>query len=172
MDTKTVRTFWKLLREPDDAKMFGGESWHADVTWIKPVGYVSILHAIELPSVGGDTAFASTIAGFEALSDGLKVLLRTLTANHSYHLYENREEPDYSAVHPVVRRHPVSGREGLYVTRMFTNRFDGMTPEESAPLLGYLFEHQEQHQFTCRHRWQKRRCHLVGQPLHPALPDQ
>ena len=144
----------ELLREPDDTVMFGGQSWHADVTWMDPAAYASILHAIELPSVGGDTAFASTIASFESLSDGLKAHLRTLRANNSYHLYENREDPDYSATHPVVRRHPASGREGLYITRMFTNRFDGMTAEESAPLLGYLFDQMERHEFTCRFRWQ------------------
>ncbi|MGI9463937.1 MAG: TauD/TfdA dioxygenase family protein, partial [Aestuariivirgaceae bacterium] len=62
----------ELLREPGDTDMFGGHSWHADVTWMIPSGYVSILHGIEIPDVGGDTAFASTIAAFDRLSDGLK----------------------------------------------------------------------------------------------------
>ena len=47
-----------------DTELFGGESWHSDVTWMKPTGYVSILHAIDLPDVGGDTAFSSTISAF------------------------------------------------------------------------------------------------------------
>ena len=145
----------ELLREPDDDVMFGGESWHADVTWMNPAGYVSILHGIELPPVGGDTAFASTIAAFEALSDGPKAFLRGQSAWHWYHLYENLEDPDYGALQPVVRRHPASGREGLYINRMFINRFDGMTEAESAPLLDHLFGHMEQHPFTCRFRWQQ-----------------
>ncbi|NNE22250.1 MAG: taurine dioxygenase [Rhizobiales bacterium] len=145
----------ELLREPEDKIMFGGESWHADITWMNPAGYVSILHGIELPPVGGDTAFASNIAAFETLSDGLKSFLRGQSAYHSYHWYEHREDPDYTALQPVVRRHPASGREGLYVNRMFTSRFDGMTAKESAPILDHLFAHMEQHPFTCRFRWQK-----------------
>ena len=50
-------------------------------------------------------------------------------------------------------RRTADGREGLYVTRMFTSRFKGMTEAESAPLLAYLFAHQERHEFTCRFRW-------------------
>ncbi len=144
----------ELLREPDDQIMFGGESWHGDVTWMNQVGHVSILHGIEVPPVGGDTGFASTIRAYEALSGGLKEMLRTLCAVHAYHWYERREDPEYSATHPVVRR-AADGREGLYVNRMFTNRFDGMTVEESQPLLSYLFDHMQRHEFTCRFRWEK-----------------
>ena len=144
----------ELLRNPEDEEMFGGESWHTDISWLDPIGYVSILHGIELPPIGGDTAFASTISAFEALSEGMKNTLRELSAVHAYHWYEQREDPNWTAVHPVVRRHPVTGREGLYMTRMFTSRFDGMTEAESAPLLQYLFAHMEQHQFTCRFQWQ------------------
>ena len=144
----------ELLRKPDDKAMFGGESWHGDVTWMNPVGHVSILQGIEVPPVGGDTGFASTIAAFNTLSDGLKDMLRGLRAVHAYHWYERREDPAYSATHPVVRR-AADGREGLYINRMFTNRFDGMTVEESQPLLTYLFDHLQRHEFTCRFRWEK-----------------
>lgn len=144
----------ELLRKPEDVTMFGGENWHTDVSWMKPNGYVSILHGKEVPPVGGDTAFASTITAFEALSDGLKDLLRGMTAVHAYHWYERREDVDFAVDHPVVRRHPATGREGLYVNRMFTNRFAGMTVAESAPLLGYLFGQMERQEVTCRFRWQ------------------
>ena len=144
----------ELLRKPDDKAMFGGESWHGDVTWMNPVGHVSILHGIQVPPVGGDTGFASTIAAFDALSNGLKDMLRGLSAVHAYHWYERREDPAYSAKHSVVRR-AADGREGLYINRMFTNRFEGMTVEESQPLLFYLFGHMQRHEFTCRFRWEK-----------------
>lgn len=143
----------ELLREPSDTTMFGGQSWHADVTWMKPAGYLSILHGLEVPDVGGDTAFASTQAAFDALSPGLQQSLRGLDAVHTYSWFECREHPEHTVVQPVVRRHSVTGREGLYVNRMFTNRFEGMSVEESAALLGYLFDHMEQHAFTCRFRW-------------------
>ncbi|MGI9405843.1 MAG: TauD/TfdA dioxygenase family protein [Hyphomicrobiaceae bacterium] len=144
----------ELLRKPGQTTMFGGESWHADVTWQKPAGYVSILHGIEIPPVGGDTAFASTQAAFAALSDGMKEMLRGMNAVHTYYWYERREGDEHTVVHPVVRKHPVTGREGLYVNRMFTNRFEDMTVEESAPLLKWLCDHMEKHAFTCRFRWQ------------------
>lgn len=145
----------ELLRLPEDDTMFGGESWHGDVTWLDPVGYTSILHAIELPPVGGDTAFASTIAAFDTLSEGLKAQLRQLSTVHAYHWYERREDPDYTVVHPVVRSTD-DGREGLYINRMFVSRFDGMTTAESTPLLTYLFDHMQRHEFTCRFRWESR----------------
>ncbi len=143
----------ELRREPEDKIMFGGESWHADVTWLDPAGYVSILHGQIIPPVGGDTAFASTIAAFESLSPKLQDTLRGLSAHNAFHWYERREDPDWTAIHPVVRRHPVTGREGLYVCRMFTTRFEGMTIAESAALLGFLFDHMERIEHCCRFRW-------------------
>lgn len=143
----------ELRRNPEDTVMFGGASWHADVTWLPEVGYASILHGKEVPPVGGDTAFASTISAFETLSPGLQDTLRDLSAVHAYHWSEGREDPDWRVSHPVVRRHPVTGREGLFVNRMFTTRFDGMTVAESAPVLAYLFDHMEKIEHTCRFRW-------------------
>ena len=61
---------------------------------------------------------------------------------------------EYVAAHPVVRVHPETGRRALYVNVAHTVAFEGMTPEESAPLLHYLFRHQVRPDFTCRFRWQ------------------
>lgn len=143
----------ELRREVGDPVVFGGQSWHADVTWMRPAGYASILHALEVPPVGGDTALANCIAGFEALSEGMKSQLRELKAMHAYHWSERIENPDFTVMQPVVRRHPVSGREGLYVNRMFTNRFEDMSVAESQSLLSYLCDHMERSEFTCRFRW-------------------
>ena len=144
----------ELRREPEDTIMFGGESWHADVTWLKPAGYLSILHAREIPPVGGDTAFSSTIAGFEQLSSELKGKLRELQAVHNYYSGEGTEDERYMTIQPVVRRNEQTGREGLYINRMFTTHFVGMTAAECRPLLEYLFAQMERHEFTCRFRWQ------------------
>jgi taurine dioxygenase len=61
---------------------------------------------------------------------------------------------EYVAEHPVVRVHPETGRKALYVNGAHTDRFRGMTREESAPILGFLFQHQVRPEFTCRFRWQ------------------
>jgi len=145
----------QLLHKPGDTKMFGGASWHADITWLKPCGYLSFLHAIEIPEVGGDTSFSSTISAFDTLSAGLKDLLRGLNGIHAYHWSEGKEQLPWIAEHPVVRTHPVSGLEGLFVNRMFTSRFSNMTASESKPLLEFLFNKMEIHEVTCRFRWNK-----------------
>ena len=59
------------------------------------------------------------------------------------------------AEHPVVRTHPETGRRALYVNIAHTSHFKGMTEEESAPILNFLFQHQVKPEFTCRFRWQK-----------------
>ena len=143
----------EMRREADGRGLFGGGAWHADVTFRKPAGYISVLHALIVPPVGGDTGFANTIAAFEALSPGMRELLRGLQAVHSY---DGPGKPDckgQTAVHPVVRKHPQTGAEGLYLNRMFTTRFLGMTEEESQPLIEFLVRHAIRPEFTCRVRW-------------------
>jgi taurine dioxygenase len=149
----------EMRKEPSGERLFGGSDWHADVTFRKPAGYLSVLHALIVPPVGGDTAFASTIAAFEALSPALQDCLRSLEAVHSYDGPGRPEHATESAIHPVVRRHPETGAEGIYLNRMFVTRFDGWTREESAPLIEFLARHMTRPEFTCRVRW--RQGHVV-----------
>lgn len=142
-----------LVKEPGDSTVFGGGDWHADVTYLRPAASVSLLHALELPAVGGDTLFASQIAAFDALSPGMQAFLRPLRAVHSYRAPRGLEEDGLSARHPVVRRQPESGREALYLNRMFTSRFEGWTRAESAPLLRALTGQAIRPEFTCRLAW-------------------
>jgi taurine dioxygenase len=67
----------------------------------------------------------------------------------------NQELATQDAVHPVVVKHPISGRKSLYVNPGFTVRFDGWTDEESAPLLAYLYKHAAKPEFTGRLNWEK-----------------
>ena len=156
-----------LVKEPDDIKNIG-EVWHSDVTYAKRPALGSLLYAKEVPPYGGDTMFANMYLAYETLSPGMRTLLRGLKAEHSAaenfakraadardkaagFVYSENAEQD--AVHPAIRTHPDSGRDALYVNRSFTKRFAGMTREESAPILRYLFDHLSRPEFTCRLRW-------------------
>jgi len=128
----------------------------------------SMLLAREVPPFGGDTEFANQYLAYETLSDGMKQLLEGLRAVHSSakaDVTRTREDrirsdartdarAEYVAEHPVVRAHPDTGRKSLYVNVAHTVRFVGMTDEESAPLLQYVFAHQVKAEFTCRFRWE------------------
>jgi taurine dioxygenase len=108
-------------------------------------------------------------AAYDALSDGLKQTLEGLRALHSSrHVFgANRHKPGndlqgrvgnpelatQDAVHPVVIRHPGSGRKALYVNPGFTLRFEGWTDEESRPLLDFLYRHAVRPEFCCRFQW-------------------
>ncbi len=148
-----------------------GSSWHTDHSYDQIPAMGSILYAREVPSVGGDTLFASMYAAYDALSDGLKAMLSTMQAEHSSrHAFGegayvdtdiedlggrlgNTENATQDAVHPVIIRHPLSGRPALYVNGDFTVKFAGWTQEESQPLLDYLYAHARQNEFTCRFHW-------------------
>ncbi len=143
----------EMRKEPGGTRLFGGSDWHADVTFRKPAAYVSALQAKILPPLGGDTAFANTIAAFESLSPGLQEFLGRLDAVHSYDGADAPDHPIETAVHPVVRRHPASARKGLYINRMFARRFDGWSEAESRPLIEFLDRHMSRPEFTFRHRW-------------------
>ena len=142
---------------------FGG-IWHSDTAYLAEPPMGSMLLAREVPPYGGDTEFASQYAAYEALSEGLRRLLADLKAvNASSKADATRTREDltrqkeivaeYVAEHPVVRTHPETGRKALYVNVGHTVRFSGMTEEESAPLLAFLFRHQVRPEFTCRFQW-------------------
>ncbi|WP_421291215.1 TauD/TfdA family dioxygenase [Aeromonas taiwanensis] len=132
---------------------------------------LAILAAKQLPPTGGDTLWASGIAALAALSPPLKTLLAGLEAEHDFtksfpaHRHDGSEEERQrwqAAVarhpplrHPVIRTHPVSGRQALFVNEGFTTRLPGLPPKESEALLGFLFEHITRPEFQVRWRWQE-----------------
>ena len=145
---------------------FGG-IWHSDTAYLERPPMASLLVAREVPPAGGDTEFANMYLAYETLSDGMKRLLdplRAVNSSAAADVSRTREDrikdsaradakKEYVAAHPVVRTHPETGRRALYVNVAHTVSFEGMTPEESAPLLRYLFQHQVRPDFTCRFRW-------------------
>ncbi|MFD1610575.1 TauD/TfdA dioxygenase family protein [Sphingomonas tabacisoli] len=145
-----------------------GGGWHTDHSYDQVPAMGSILIARETPPSGGDTLFAGMGAAFDSLSEGLKQTLRTLRAVHSAdHIYSadgvyaqtdqaaNLKGHDVRtrAVHPVVIRHPRSGREILYVNPAFTLGIEGWSREESMALLGYLYGVAMRPEFQCRLQW-------------------
>ncbi len=107
------------------------DNWHTDVTFIETPPALAILAAKQLPPTGGDTLWASGIAALAAVA---------------------RHPP---LRHPVIRTHPVSGRQALFVNEGFTTRLPGLPPKESEALLGFLFEHITRPEFQVRWRWQE-----------------
>jgi taurine dioxygenase len=155
-----------VLKLEHETVNFGG-IWHSDTTYLERPPMASMLIARQVPPAGGDTEFASMYLAYETLSEAMKRLLEPLTAVNSSALADvSRTREDrvrdsarpgaarrYQAEHPVVRVHPETGRRALYVNVAHTERFSGMTREESLPLLRYLFRHQVRPEFTCRFRW-------------------
>ena len=162
----------EVCKEPEQRANIGG-SWHTDHSYDLAPAMGSILLAREVPDEGGDTLYADMSLAYESLSEGLKKTLESLEAVHSSrHVLgqSSTTEPEkgstdltgrignadaatQDAVHPVVVRHPDTGRRILYVNPGFTLRFDGWSEAESKPLLAYLYDHATQPERTLRFQW-------------------
>ncbi len=138
-------------------------NWHSDVTWRATPSLGSVLRAIELPEVGGDTLFADMELAYEHLSPAMKDWVCTLTATHDIaRLFAKRlgktaeelHEQYPPQHHPVVRTHPETGRRTLYVNTGFTTHIDGLSPKESDWLLAHLYAQATLPEYQCRFRWQ------------------
>lgn len=131
--------------------------WHTDATFMECPPYGSVLRAVTLPEVGGDTLWASGTAAYEALSSRLQRMLDGLTATHDFTKSTTHRRPlhdRYPPVsHPVVRTHPETGRKALFVNRIFTTRIDDLPARESDMLLEFLFEHIGSPDFHVRFTW-------------------
>ena len=142
--------------------------WHSDVTWRECPSLGSILRAIEVPPVGGDTLFSDSYAAYEGLSDETKERIEGKVAVHDFAHFrklmaqrgktpEEIEEMNkaYPMVeHPVVRTHPETGRRGLYVNAAFTQYIVGLERDESDALLRHLYAQAAIPEYQCRFRWQ------------------
>tara|TARA_S200000501_G_scaffold282770_1_gene266942 strand:+ start:258 stop:1094 length:837 start_codon:yes stop_codon:yes gene_type:complete len=156
----------EVRKEPEDELNFGGV-WHTDTAYLAKPPMGSVLYAKEVPKNGGDTMFANLYLAYETLSDPMKAMLDGRKAVNSSRkgdaaagrqksVDENPKDASdvqTESTHPALRTHPETGRKALYVNRGHTVCFEGATPEESAPILEYLFEHQIRPEFTCRFQW-------------------
>lgn len=162
-----------VRKSADEIKVgvFGGD-WHSDFSFLAEPPAGSVLNAVTIPPVGGDTLWANQVAAFEGLDDEMKILLEgrgvvhvgapygvkhappeSTRAASSVKMTRGDPEADRERVHPAVRRHPESGARALFLNPIYTTRLEGMTEEESAPLLERLYRHATRPEFCCRHRW-------------------
>ncbi len=144
-----------------------GVHWHTDVTFVERPPLGSILRAVHVPPSGGDTLFSNQVAAFEALSPALQDHLRGLTAVHDGRAQfqpifdlvgEGRWEGERvvsldPVEHPVVRVHPETGEEALFVNPGFTSHVVELSRPESDALLAFLHQHAVRPEFTVRYHW-------------------
>lgn len=164
----------RIVKTPQDKKNFGG-SWHTDQMFSPAPALGTMLYAVEVPSVGGDTMFTNQYLAYDALSDGMKAMIADLKTvcvgdNFKKNAGKSRKEMyarqmsqmvvkdpgdvQTTSVHPLVRTHPETGRKALYIGG-HVQHFDGMTDEESQPLIEYLMRHSIRPEFVCRVKWEK-----------------
>lgn len=172
-----------LIKEADDrSKHVFGEGWHTDSPFLPQPPAITILRSVEIPPYGGDTIWANSALAYATLSDAYRDMIKDLkvhfsmrdvlkSAQEGVELRDNpmgklaatkgaeRLSDDLlrkieGNVHPLVRTHPVTGEKALYVDTSYAIGIDGMTDEESAPILQFLGEHLIQHAFTARLRWE------------------
>jgi alpha-ketoglutarate-dependent taurine dioxygenase len=172
-----------LIKEADDtSKMVFGEGWHTDSPFLPEPPSVTILRSIQVPPYGGDTQWANAALAYACLSDTYRRMIADFRVHFSMrdvltsaqNNVEDRDNPigklaatrsaaQYSEdlqrkirgnFHPMVRTHPVTGEKSLYIDTAYAIGIEGMTPDESAPILDYLGNYLVQHAFTCRLRWE------------------
>ena len=158
--------------DPDDS-IWGKESrkrmfemanrmWHSDSSFKRTPAKASLLYARSIPPVGGQTEFADMRAAYDALPDDMKQRLRGLVAEHAimysrrklgFDDFSDEENQTYPPVpQTLLRRHPGSGRMGLFLAS-HAGRIFGMPEDEGKALLQQLIDHATQRQFVYTHRW-------------------
>jgi taurine dioxygenase len=150
---------------PSDTK-YTGRQWHSDMSFTTAPSLGSLLRCYAVPEVGGDTLFANMYRAYDELSEGMKKLISGL---HGIHLSgtrklanettgvaraEEQKRINPPVAQPVVRVHPETGKKALYIGEK-VKRFDGMTEEESGPLIDYLVRHATRPEFVYRHPWRR-----------------
>ena len=154
----------------EKATPFGG-TWHSDWSFMKKPPSATLLHSKIIPPVGGNTLFANTEKSFAALPEEMKNKLRNLKVIHSakipyaddgFYALEKEErsmkilpskEAKATFSHPMVKIHPETNKECLFINPVYTINVEGYSEDESQQLLWELYEHMIQDQFVYEHVW-------------------
>jgi taurine dioxygenase len=150
-----------------------GQGWHTDMSYSKEVALANVLYAIKVPARDGrplgDTQFRNMHAAYDDLPAEIKTRLKGRTATHDFAKFwdmmrarsgsrrapltpeQRAKKPPVSQ--PIFRTHPITGRTVLYCNPGYATHIDGMPEPESAELLRFLFQHQEQEKYFYAHQW-------------------
>ena len=129
------------------------ENWHTDASWKQVPPKYTVLLARQMPSVGGDTLFASQYKAYEDLSDAMKAFIEPLDARHDGRIIDPMFSKD-SVIHPIVITHPETGRKALYVNANYTQSVVQLEPREGKALLEFLFAHCTRERYQARVRYE------------------
>ena len=157
-----------ILKKETDLNNFGGV-WHSDTTYQEQPPKATMLYAVEVPEFGGDTEFANQCMALDHLSEGMRKFLNEqkvintsgkgkVVASRSdvmKHSSSGKVVDELRAIHPVVRTHPETKEQALFINEAHSLQFASLSLEESTPLLEFLFKHQIKSEFTCRFKWKK-----------------
>ena len=157
------------VKKREDEKINFGGLWHTDTSYLEKPPMGSVLVAKHVPAAGGDTLFANMYMAYDLLSGGLKEMLdgkRTICSAEKPDAAVTRvhriaespkdaEEITTEASHPIIRTHPETGKKALYCSAAHSIRIDGMTAEESHPILNYLYGVQQRPELSCRWHWEE-----------------
>lgn len=161
----------RVIKEPTDELNFAN-AWHTDLSYLTAPPAYTVLHAHDVPVAGGDTMWANQYLAYETLPDSLKEQIADLRATHSAGFAYGTggyleavagkssmavapSEDAYAVeTHPLVIRHPRTGRPALFVNSVYTTGIEGMAPDEAHALLARLTAHATHPNLTCRLRWE------------------
>lgn len=147
------------------------DMWHTDVTFVESPPKATMLRAVQVPEIGGDTLWADLEAAYRSLSVPVQELVDGLTAAHDaekmfpdhiaakiageveFNKWEGKAFDFKEVHHPVVRVHPETGRKALFVNPTFTVRIDGVSDAESRGILDALYAHILKPEHIVRHKW-------------------
>lgn len=158
-----------VIKEPHQRTNFGG-LWHTDSPYLECPSAGTVLYALDIPEVGGDTLWADMVLALESMPPELRRRIERLEAVHSAAKHktvlraaplsegvmEGRHEDDMdrlNSVHPIIRTHPQTGAQSLYVSPAHTTQIVGLDEAESASLLETLFTYAVDERFSCRFHW-------------------
>ena len=155
-----------IVKMPDEVQNFGA-GWHVDMSFREQPPLGAVLYGLEVPPVGGDTMFANMYLAYETLSKGMKAILKGLSGIHDsqepethsdafkgMRLTKRENTKRQVCRHPMLRRHPVTGRDSLFISPDYCMAIEDLDPAEGRLILDHLERHATRAEFTCRFRWQ------------------